>query len=53
MFTGERIAKLAEDCAKRKLSPEELRRIAYMLPLFVSSVFILELQVKHGIEIPI
>lgn len=53
MFTGERIAQLAKDCAERKLSPAELKRIAYMLPLLVSSVFILELKLKHGIEIPV
>jgi hypothetical protein len=53
MFTGERIAKLAKDCADRKLSPVELKRIAFMLPLIASSLFILELEIKHGIQIPV
>ena len=51
MFTGERIAKLAQQCAERKLNKNEMMKVAKMLPMFVSAVFILELKLKHGIEI--
>jgi len=53
MFTGERIARLARQCADRKLSPAEIRKVYLMLPLLASSVFLLELKLRHGIEIPI
>ena len=53
MFTGERIAILAQQCVDNKLNADEIKKVAYMLPLMVSSVFILELKFKHGIEIPI
>ena len=52
-FTGERIADLAQQCVERQLNPDEIRKVAYMLPVFVSGVFILELKLRHGIEIPI
>lgn len=53
MFTGERIARLAQQCVERQLSPEDIRRIADMLPLVVFSVFILELELRHGITLPV
>lgn len=51
MFIGERIARLAQQCAERKLSPTEIRRVYMMLPLVASSVFLLELQLRHRITI--
>ena len=51
MFTGERIARLAQQAVEQKLTQDQLVKVAKLLPIFVSSIFILELKLKHGIDV--